>query len=78
MNRPYVKARSWTWKDADANQTPGVALMHGFSVKAHLTPDETRALADQLHDLADTTEQEPQKHDIGQQKKQSTPEGAGQ
>ncbi|GAA1109967.1 hypothetical protein [Arthrobacter flavus] len=53
MTRPYIKARPWTWRDRDGNQTPGVALMHGGSVKAHLTPNEARALADRLHDLTD-------------------------
>lgn len=53
MNRPYVKARRWAWLDADGSSTPGVALMQGRTVRAHLTPAEARSLADQLHDLVD-------------------------
>ncbi|WP_026548997.1 hypothetical protein [Arthrobacter sp. Br18] len=53
MTRPYIKARSWTWKDHFGTETPGIGLMHGGSVKAHLTHAEARTLADQLHDLVD-------------------------
>lgn len=53
MTRPYIKARSWTWHDADGTSTPGVALMQGRTVRAHLTPAEARTLADRIHDLTD-------------------------
>ena len=52
-HRPYLKARTWTWKDASGNETPGIGLMQGTSVRAHLTVTEARTLADRLHDLAD-------------------------
>ncbi|MCQ1999539.1 hypothetical protein [Arthrobacter zhaoxinii] len=55
--RPYVTVRRWEWRK-DGKRTEGIGLMHGASVCAHLTPDEARALADKLHDLADTTEKE--------------------
>lgn len=51
--RPTINARYWTWKDRDQNETPGVGLFSGSFLKAHLTPTEARALADQLHDMAD-------------------------
>ncbi len=85
MSRPYIRARPWTWKDRSGNETPGIGLMHGGSVKAHLTHAEARTLADLLHDLVDAAgnpepelpateaEQEQlmskQKHDIGVQKR---------
>ncbi|WP_028280264.1 hypothetical protein [Arthrobacter sp. H5] len=53
MTRPYIKARTWTWRDRDGNQTPGIALMHGGSVKAHLTYAEALRMADRLVDLTD-------------------------
>lgn len=53
MTRPYVKALPWTWRDADGSSTPGVALMQGRTVRAHLTPAEARTLADRIHDLTD-------------------------
>lgn len=53
MTRPYVKARAYTWLDADGTATPGIALLQGRSVKAHLTPAEARTLADRIHDLTD-------------------------
>lgn len=58
MSRPTIRARRWIWKDADGTHTPGIGLVHGTSVKAHLTPGEARALADRLHDLADTAERQ--------------------
>ncbi len=51
--RPYVKARPYTWLTPDGTGTPGVALMQGKTVRAHLTADEARNLADKLHDLTD-------------------------
>lgn len=53
MSRPYLKARTYIWLDADGSATPGVALMQGRTVRAHLTPDEARTLADRIHDLTD-------------------------
>lgn len=55
--RPALTARYWTWKDHDRNETPGVGLWSGNGrLKAHLTYAEARALADQLHDMADRLE----------------------
>lgn len=51
--RPYLKPRRWTWKDADGSETPGLGLMRGQSVRAHLTWTEARTLADKIHDLCD-------------------------
>lgn len=53
MSRPYLKARAYIWLDADGTGTPGVALMQGRTIRAHLTPDEARTLADRIHDLTD-------------------------
>lgn len=50
--RPFIDARRWIWKDGDT-QTPGIGLMHGNRVRAHLTWSEARNLADRLHDLVD-------------------------
>lgn len=62
MNRPYLKARFWTWK-ADGTETPGIGLMYGDKLRAHLEPAEAYALANRLVDLADrlTAEKEPSK-----------------
>ena len=35
------------------HRTPGIGLMRGEIIHAHLTPVEARTLADRLHDLAD-------------------------
>ncbi|MBE4716760.1 hypothetical protein [Pseudarthrobacter sp. AB1] len=51
--RPYVTAKPYVWKDAAGVATPGIALMQGAKVRAHLTADEARTLADTLHDMAD-------------------------
>lgn len=51
--RPYLTARKRVWIDPDGTRTPGVGLMRGADVHAHLTPVEARTLADRLHDLAD-------------------------
>ncbi|GAA3681925.1 hypothetical protein GCM10023081_20020 [Arthrobacter ginkgonis] len=53
MTRPYLKARTRTWRDKDSTATPGIALMRGPSVQAHLTYLEARTLADRIHDLCD-------------------------
>jgi len=54
--RPFLKARYWTWRDPDANTTPGVGFFTGKQIQAHLTPAEARTLADKLHDMADQIE----------------------
>jgi hypothetical protein len=54
--RPYVKVRRWEWRDADGIKTPGVGILRGQAVVAHLTPDEARRMADRLHDMADAAE----------------------
>lgn len=51
--RPGITARKRVWIDTDGTRTPGVGLMRGANVHAHLTPLEARTLADRLHDLAD-------------------------
>lgn len=50
--RPYLTARPYTWKSKDT-ETPGIGLMYGGQIRAHLTPEEARTLADRLHDLVD-------------------------
>lgn len=57
--RPYLTVKPYTWRGAYGDRTPGVALKHGGQIRAHLTPDEARAMADQLHDYADQTERTP-------------------
>lgn len=52
--RPHITARKRVWLDADGTRPPpGVGLMRGEIIHAHLTPTEARTLADRLHDLAD-------------------------
>lgn len=51
--RPHLTAQKRVWLDADGTRTPGIGLMRGANVHAHLTPLEARKLADRLHDLAD-------------------------
>lgn len=52
--RPSLNVRNWIWKDKARNETPGIGLLTwAGQLKAHLTPDEARALADKLHDMAD-------------------------
>lgn len=51
--RPKPTVRKRQWIDLDGSRTPGVAIMHAGKVLAHMNPDEARALADKLHDLAD-------------------------
>lgn len=53
--RPNLTAKRRVWLDADGTRTPGIGLMRGANVHAHLTPLEARKLADRLHDLADAT-----------------------
>lgn len=56
--RPLAKVRKRDWLDHDGTRTPGIALMFGPKVLAHMTPDEARAMADKLHDYADQIQQE--------------------
>lgn len=56
--RPQAKLHKRPWLDKDGTRTPGIALMHGAKVIAHMTPDEARAIADRLHDYADQSDQE--------------------
>lgn len=56
--RPYLIIRPWGWRAEDGTNIPGIGLMYGTKVRAHLTPKEAREMADKLHDLADQTEQE--------------------
>ena len=51
--RPYVKAQKYVWLSSDGTGTPGVALMQGKKVRAHLTAAEAASLADRLIDLTD-------------------------
>lgn len=51
--RPYVTIKPYTWKDGTGPGTPGVALMQGRTVRAHLTTEEARTLADRLTELTD-------------------------
>ena len=51
--RPYLtRVRVRTWK-AGRSMTPGVALLKGRTVVAHLTGREALALADHLVDLVE-------------------------
>jgi hypothetical protein len=67
-HRPYINPRAYTWKAEDRTVTPGIGLMHGGKIRAHLTAAEAYELANRLVDLADrldaetpatNTEQEP-------------------
>lgn len=59
MNRrAYAYIRRWTWKHEDQTETAGAGIFRGRDLVAHLTPEEARAMADELHDLADRIEQE--------------------
>lgn len=58
--RPYI-GKVWhsTWTDRKTGeQTPGISMGGASGLAAHLTPDEARTLADQLHDLAEQIESE--------------------
>ena len=61
MNRrPYI-GKIWphTWTDkATGTQTPGILIAGASGMAAHLTANEARHLADELHDYADKTESE--------------------
>lgn len=56
--RPKVKVRPRVWKNGDGTELPGVAIYGGAGLQAHLTPNQARAMADRLHDLADQLEKE--------------------
>ena len=55
--RPRLEIVERPWKHPDGDQTPGIALMHGWSVKAHLDFEQARAFADRLHDLCDKADE---------------------
>ncbi|MEV5052157.1 hypothetical protein [Arthrobacter sp. LAR12-1-1.1] len=56
--RPFIKPRTYIWKAADRTQTPGIGLMHGGKIRAHLTPAEAYDLANRLVDMADHLERD--------------------
>ncbi len=51
--RPFVQAQKYVWLAPDGTRTPGVALMQGKTVRAHMTATEAASLADRLIDLTD-------------------------
>lgn len=51
--RPGVKARKWAWKDAEQNETPGIALWGRKGLVAHLDYDQAVNLSNRLIDLVD-------------------------
>lgn len=51
--RPQAKLFKRPWLDKDGTRTPGIALMHGAKVIAHMTPAEARSIAEQLLRYAD-------------------------
>lgn len=61
-NRPiYIgQAIIRDWITKDKKRIPGIQLLNGRGIAAHLTADEARALADRLHDLADQLGLRPQ------------------
>lgn len=54
MKHPGVTARRYAWKEQDRSETPGIALWGKSGITAWLTYTDARAIADRLHDLADT------------------------
>lgn len=54
--RPYITVRKRAWLDAGGTRTPGIGLMRGRTVCAHLTPSDALALADQIVDMAEALE----------------------
>lgn len=54
--RPRLKLRPYIWKSEDKTETPGIGLMHGLKVRAHLSPAEAYAMANRLVDIADSLE----------------------
>lgn len=58
--RPQAKLQKRPWLDKDGTRTPGIALMHGAKVIAHMTAAEARAIADKLHDYADQLDKDNQ------------------
>ncbi|MFJ6355420.1 hypothetical protein [Pseudarthrobacter oxydans] len=53
MKRPKLRPLPYTWKAENRTETPGLALMNGSQLRAHLTYAEARKLADKIHDLCD-------------------------
>lgn len=53
MKRPSrVHVRPYVWLNGDRRH-PGIGVLSGPRILAHLNADQARHLADQLHDLAD-------------------------
>lgn len=53
---PRVRLDTYTWRDPDGTQTPGIAIRHYSRIAAHLTPAEAIQMADRLVDLAERVE----------------------
>ena len=57
--RPFVTTQSRAWVDRETgDRVPGIALMHGAKVVAHMTPEEAKAMAEQLLRYADQLEKD--------------------
>lgn len=54
---PRVGVRPWVWRMPGEPDRPGLGLFRGARFLLHLTHDQARTLADQLHDHADDFEQ---------------------
>lgn len=61
--RPFVTTMIRKWRQGETH-TPGIAIMRGTLVCAHLTPDEALAFADQLVDLAETLQAQNQDQEV--------------
>lgn len=55
--RPSISAAGWVWKEQARDDIAGIGLFKAGKLAAHLTYAEARALADQLHDIADELDQ---------------------
>lgn len=58
IKRPKVHPQPVTWRAANKVRIPGIGLMRGANILAHLTPSECYALAIRLVDLADQLQAE--------------------
>lgn len=52
-----TQSRAWVDRET-GDRVPGIALMHGAKVVAHMTPEEAKAMAEQLLRYADQLEKD--------------------
>lgn len=55
---PYVSVRPWVRRTPGEPDVPGLGVFRLARMVIHLTHDEARTLADQLHDSVDQVDKE--------------------